>query len=91
MNTEAAWEDFMLHFQKIHPKFFQKLKSYHGAKKLTENELRLCAYFRIDMSAKQIAQILNVSPEAIRIHRYRLKKKLMLGEEENIDDFIRNV
>ena len=91
MNTEAAWEDFMLHFQKIHPKFFQKLKSYHGAKKLTENELRLCAYFRIGMSAKQIAQILNVSPEAIRIHRYRLKKKLMLGEEENIDDFIRNV
>ena len=55
------------------------------------NELRLCAYFRIGMSIKQIAQILNVSPESIRIHRYRLKKKLMLGEEENIDDFIRNV
>lgn len=91
LNTEQAWEDFMLHFNKIHPRFFQRLKSAPHAKNLTENELRLCAYFRIGMSIKQIAQILNVSPESIRIHRYRLKKKLMLGEEENIDDFIRNV
>lgn len=91
LNTEQAWEDFMLHFNKIHPRFFQRLKSTPHAKNLTENELRLCAYFRIGMSIKQIAQILNVSPESIRIHRYRLKKKLMLGEEENIDDFIRNV
>ena len=81
----------MMHFSKIHPRFFQRLKKVPCAKALTENELRMCAYFRIGMTAKQIAQILNVSPEAIRINRYRIKKKLMLTEADDLDDFIRNV
>ena len=91
INTDKDWEDFMLHFQKIHPCFFQRLKELPCTNELTENELRLCAYFRIGMSNKQIAQILNVSPESVRMHRYRLKKKFALKEEENLDDFIRNL
>ena len=91
INTDKDWEDFMIHFQKIHPGFFRRLKAKRTAGELTENELRLCAYFRIGMSTKQIAQVLNVSPESVRMHRYRLKKKLMLAEEDSLDDFIRNV
>lgn len=91
INTDKDWEDFMIHFQKIHPGFFRRLKAKRTAGDLTENELRLCAYFRIGMSTKQIAQVLNVSPESVRMHRYRLKKKLMLAEEDSLDDFIRNV
>lgn len=91
INTDKDWEDFMLHFKKIHPCFFQRLKEFPCSNELTENELRLCAYFRIGMSNKQIAQILNVSPESVRMHRYRLKKKFALKEESNLDDFIRNL
>ena len=43
------------------------------------------------MSNKQVAAILNISVETVKNGRYRLKKKLGLGEEDNLDDFIRNI
>jgi DNA-binding HTH domain-containing proteins len=79
----------MHHFNKVHPSFFDKLKEM--CNNLTENNLRMCAYFRIGMSAKQVAQILNVSTETIKNGRYRLKRKLGLEEEQDLDDFIRNI
>lgn len=82
-------ENFMTHFNKVHPRFFENLKKH--CPKLTENNLRLCAYFRIGMSPKQIAQLLNVSPENVKKSRYRLKKKLGLEERDNLYDFLRNV
>ncbi|MDR0364911.1 MAG: helix-turn-helix transcriptional regulator, partial [Bacteroidales bacterium] len=86
-NLDNDWKSFKIHFDKVHPRFFDKLKEH--APGLTENNLRICAYFRIGMSNKQIAQILNISPESVIIHRHRLKKKLNLTDEENLDDFIR--
>ncbi len=89
LNTDNVWQDFVMHFDKVHPEFFIRIKN--TGTDLSENDLRLCAYLRISMSTKQIAQMLNVSPESIRMHRYRVKKKLGLAEEQNLDDFIRNI
>lgn len=89
LNTDSERNNFMYHFAKVHPCFFDKLKSL--CNDLTENNLRMCAYFRIGMSAKQVAQILNISAETIKNSRYRLKKKLGLPEEENLDDFLRSM
>jgi DNA-binding NarL/FixJ family response regulator len=89
LNFDKDWSDFMAHFDKVHPKFFDHLKS--RCNDLTENNLRVCAYFRIGMSTKQIAQILNVLPEAVRKMRCRLKKKLRIESGLNLDDFLRNL
>jgi len=89
LNTDNERNNFMHHFNKVHPSFFDKLKEM--CNNLTENNLRMCAYFRIGMSAKQVAQILNVSTETIKNGRYRLKRKLGLEEEQDLDDFIRNI
>ncbi len=89
LNTDNERNNFMHHFNNVHPSFFDKLKSL--CDDLTENNLRMCAYFRIGMSAKQVAQILNVSAETIKNGRYRLKKKLNLLEEANLDDFLRSI
>jgi len=89
LNVEEDWENFMLHFNKVHPDFFDKLKSHCGH--LTKNNLRLCAYFRIGINTKEVAQILNISPDTIKVNRHRLKKKLGLGEEESLDEFLRNI
>lgn len=88
-DVDKEQNNFMLHFEKVHPDFFKKLKMH--CSDLTENNLLLCAYFRIGLSAKQIAQILNVSFDTIRSNRYRLRKKLGLGEEDNLLDFLRNL
>jgi DNA-binding CsgD family transcriptional regulator len=58
---------------------------------LTEENLRMCAYFKIGMTTKQLAQLLHIIPRSVIINRYRLKKKLQLSDSENLDDFIRNL
>jgi DNA-binding HTH domain-containing proteins len=89
LNHEKAWSNFMFHFDKVHPCFFEKLKARHS--RLTEANLRICAYFRIGLSQKEIALLLNISPENVKKSRYRLKKKLGLGKEDNLYDFLRNL
>jgi hypothetical protein len=83
------WEYFKLHFEKVHPGFFSQLKAIYPA--FSENELRLCAYIRIGMSAKQLSQILLVLPETINTARYRLRKKLALTPEVSLEDFLRSI
>ena len=89
LTVEEVWGTFMIHFDKVHPGFFNKLKV--RAPDLTENNLRLCAYILIGMTAKQIAQVLNMSPDNVRKSSYRLKKKLLLGEEDSLPDFLKTV
>lgn len=89
LNAEQDWEHFMLHFEQVHPDFFSQLKKHCGD--LTKINLRLCAYIRVGVSTKEISQILNVSPGTIKISKYRLKKKLGLSEEDNLDDFITSI
>jgi len=89
LNTEVESHKFIHHFNEVHPQFFSKLKSI--CKDLTENNLRMCAYFKMGMSMKQVAVILNVSTETVKNARYRLKKKLMLEKDDSLDDFLRNI
>jgi len=43
------------------------------------------------MRAKQIAEMLNVSPDSINSNRYRLRKKFVLLRGQSLDDYIRKV
>lgn len=89
LNNDDEWSRFKLHFDSVHPKFFIRLKEV--CPDLTENDLRLCAYISIGMRAKQIAEMLNVSPDSINSNRYRLRKKFGLARGQSLDDYIRNV
>lgn len=89
LKNDDEWQRFKLHFDSVHPNFFVKLKKISG--KLTENDLRLCAYINIGMRAKQIAEMLSVSPDSINTNRYRLRKKLGLQRGESLDEYIRNI
>ncbi len=89
VKNDDNWQRFKLHFDKVHPSFFIKLKSM--ANGLTENDIRLCAYLRIGMRAKQIAEMLSISPDSVNTNRYRLRKKFGLKRGESLDEFIRNI
>jgi tetratricopeptide (TPR) repeat protein len=86
LNIDEEWENFKMHFDKVHPHFFEKLKQHCGD--LTEENLKMCAYIKMRMTTKQIAQLLQVIPNSIITNRYRLKKKLNLADEEDLDGFI---
>jgi len=89
LSTNFEQNNFMVHFNKVQPNFFDKLKFL--CDELTEQNLRMCAYSRIGLSTKEIGQMLNILPDAVRTHRYRIKKKLGLAEEDSLDDFLRNI
>ncbi|MDE5605985.1 MAG: LuxR C-terminal-related transcriptional regulator [Bacteroidales bacterium] len=80
------WEQFVGHFIQVAPHFFEELKQRFPD--LTPNEIKLCAYIRIGMSSKQIAQMLNLSPESVNKNRYRLRKKLGLEKDTALDEII---
>jgi DNA-binding CsgD family transcriptional regulator len=87
MALDNDWENLKLHFDKVHPFFFQSLQtSFPG---LTQNELKHIAYMKINLSGKAIAQLLNITVKGIQMSRYRIKKKMTLPEDVNLLDFIR--
>ncbi|MFN5136350.1 MAG: helix-turn-helix transcriptional regulator, partial [Chitinophagaceae bacterium] len=66
--------------------FVKQLKEVHP--NLTGNELKLCTYLRMNLSTKEIAQLMNISVRGVEISRYRLRKKLGLGSEVSLFDYL---
>ncbi|MCF8365249.1 MAG: tetratricopeptide repeat protein [Bacteroidales bacterium] len=87
-DLDEQWEQFKLHFESVHKGFFERLLK--NFPKLTPNELKLCAYLRMNLSTKEIAQMLNISTESVTTKRYRLRKKLDLENEENLVGYLGN-
>jgi len=83
---DKDWEQFAIHFDKVHSDFLQILKSAHP--QLSAHELKLCAYLRMNLSSKEIAQLENISVRGVEISRYRLRKKLRIPTEINLFDFL---
>ena len=79
---DADWQKFKLHFEQVHPHFFENLRANHPS--LTRNEERIYAYFHINLSTKEIAALLNIDPASVRRAKTRLYKKMALPES---DDF----
>jgi len=75
---DAEWDKFRLHFEQVHPGFFEKLKAKHP--NLTNNELRLYAYFHINLSTKEIAALLNIEAASVRQAKARLNKKMKISD-----------
>ncbi len=73
-------------FSHLHANFFDDMKKVHPD--LTKTELKFCAYIRLHLSGKQIASITNVTTEAIRKNRYRIRKKLNLQKDDSLEAYI---
>jgi AraC family chitin signaling transcriptional activator len=73
-------------FNNADKKFIKKVKSKHPD--LTPNDLRLCAYLRLNLSSKEIAPLLNISHRSVEVKRYRLRKKMNLSHNLNLTNYI---
>ena len=81
IRVESDWEVFKLHFEEVHPNFFQNLRMLH--QDLTQNNLKLCSYIKIGLSNKEISRLLSVSPDSVKTAKKRLKKKLNIVAGED--------
>jgi DNA-binding NarL/FixJ family response regulator len=85
-NHEQHWKEFTLAFEQVHQSFFEKLKQRSGD--LTSTDLRLIALLKVNMDSKDIAGLLGISIDSLRVARYRLRKKLDIDQGENLSTFI---
>ncbi|WP_417289732.1 tetratricopeptide repeat protein [Corallibacter sp.] len=86
LNFDDNWATFQKHFNNVHPKFFKTLNLKYP--NLTNNDLKACAYIRMNLSTKEVATLTNVTPKSVKMSRYRLKKKLNLGKEDDLKNFL---
>jgi tetratricopeptide (TPR) repeat protein len=85
--NDDARKDFDLHFVQVHPDFYKKLLAEYP--RLTQNELRLCAFIKSNLSIKEIAAINGISVESVKTARKRLRKSLDLtGEDVSLLEFL---
>lgn len=83
------FEKFKNNFNTIYPDFFNRLqeKANHS---LTQLDLKYCGFILMKVSNKEMASQMNVEPKSIRMARYRIKQKLNLTKEEDLDQYIHN-
>ncbi|MBN1182001.1 MAG: PAS domain S-box protein [Bacteroidales bacterium] len=86
LNLDRDWEMLMKYFEETYHGFFKKLSEKH--KGLSQNDMKLCAYIKLNMNTKDIARLLNVKPSSIQTARVRLKKKLKLKPENDLISYI---
>ena len=89
INNDDDWNFFEEAFNNADQDFLKKIKDIHP--KLTPNDLRLCAYLRLNLSSKEIASLLNISSKSIEIKRYRLRKRMNLEHGTNLIGYILSV
>ena len=80
------WEMFKEAFDNADRKFLKNLKKAHP--NLSPNDIKLCAYLRLNLSSKEIAPLLHISARSIEIKRYRLRKKMNLSHDKNLVNYI---
>jgi|GEM_PF-1119075 len=88
-DVENQWEQFKIHFESIHKSFFSTLR--HNNSGLTQTDLQMCVYIKLNMATKEIARLMNIAPESVNTHRYRLRKKLALPANETLDGFVHSL
>lgn len=86
LQDDNNWQNFSRYFEEVHKDFNSNVKSKYP--QVTSNELRLLALLKMNLSSKEIANILNISPEGIKKARYRLRKKLDITTEDSLQDLV---
>ena len=88
-DLDKSWNNFKMHFDEVHPGFFDSLQSRFTD--LTPNDHRICAYLRIGLGNKEMALLTNVESGSVRKSLTRLKKKLGLTIDDDLRGFINSL
>jgi tetratricopeptide (TPR) repeat protein len=81
-HLDRDWDNFRLYFEQVHQGFFNNLQTQFPD--LNANDLRLCALIKLNLDTKQIASVMDISPESAKVAKHRIRKKLRLSASDNI-------
>ena len=86
LKIQEDWKQFEHHFNRVHGDFLARLREQFLD--LSPNEQKLCAFLRLNLNTKDIANLMGISQRGVEIARYRLRKKLELQKGQNLSKFI---
>jgi DNA-binding CsgD family transcriptional regulator len=89
VNVDKSWKDLEKHIKSVHFDFLKRLKEKYPA--ISPREMDLSTYLLMNMSTKEIAEIMNISNGGLELARYRLRKKLDLTNKENLVGFLMSI
>jgi len=89
LRTENLNDRFEKHFEDVYPGFFKSLIRYSS--KLTQNDLRFCAYLKMNQSTDEIAKLTSISIRTVESKKYRVKKKFKIGKDQSLTGFIHSI
>lgn len=87
--NNSNWEQFASHFDEVNNDFLKKIKDKYPA--LSNTDIKVCTYLKLNLSTKEIAQLMNISIRGVEISRYRLRKKLEIPKGQSLNDFLNKV
>lgn len=87
--NKHEWEVFETNLSQINNEFIIALSKKFP--NLTPKDIKLCVYLKMNLSSKEIAPMMNISFRGVELHRYRLRKKLGLSQEESLSMFLLSV
>lgn len=85
-SSSKIWDEFEIRFKEVHSDFYNNLNTLYPD--LTPNEIKICAFLRLNMSTKEISAITHQSIKSINMARFRLRKKLNIETEENLISYL---
>ncbi len=86
LKLQEDWQQFEYHFDRVHGDFLTRLTNEFTD--LTPGEQKLCAFLRLKMDTKEIANLMAISVRGVEVARYRLRKKFDLDTYQNLSKFI---
>lgn len=85
-NDRKHWDDFKHYFENINPDFLKDLSAKFPC--LTSKDLKYCCYLKMNMSNEDIRLVLGINQESVRTHKYRLKKKMVLEKNQDLQNYL---
>lgn len=89
LQLDQDWDIFKKHFIEVHPDFFNAIIGEYPD--LTNDDLKLCAYLKLQLSSKEIARLLNIETTAVNKRRNRIRKKLGIDSSVDLHEFMLTV
>lgn len=82
-------EEFMERLDRLSASFYERLNERFP--NLTKNEVRLCSLIRLKMESRSIATLQNITLASVNTSRYRLRKRMQLNGDTDLDEFIQSL
>lgn len=86
--NKNEWESFELNIQEIHQDFIKRLSEEYT--ELSAKDLKLCVFLRMNLSTKEIAPLMHLNYRSVELQRYRLRKKMHISSEINLNKYMIN-